>query len=223
MHVHRVEPRAARQRTRDADHRLAKLWLTELRSQRHASRRQRDRAAAERRVGVSGRQDRVDLLMRAVELQRLLIRLRVEPVEEHARASPNGCLAVLERRPGDAAARPEVNTADRGLIFRADAPARCQVLPRAVVVLRIETALPLGRRQMRIADVSGERRRHAGLIRGKAREGERTGAVADFISGVLAALDEETGAQGMLAGRDLEVVREFAEPTAPGTRELRAA
>ena len=71
----------------DTEHRLAKFRLQPGERELHASRRQTQRASPGEGVGVAWLQDRRDLLVRAVELHRLLVGLRVEPVEEDAAAS----------------------------------------------------------------------------------------------------------------------------------------
>src|SRR5205814_4640316 len=137
----RVHTNLARQRLLDADHRLDQARLRKGIRQLNASGRQRERASATRRVRIPGLHDRFDLLMRAVELHGLLVALRVEPVEENARAAAHRRLAALERRPRKTAARAKLQAADVRLILLTQAAADRQILSRAIVILNVETRL----------------------------------------------------------------------------------
>src|SRR5262249_60212822 len=114
-----------------------------------AAGRQGDRVSAVERIGKPRSDDRVNLLMRAIELHALLVRLRIEPVEEHSGAGANGGRAALERRPGEAAARREIEAADVRLHFLADAGADSEILPHADVVLNVDAELRLRDRDAR--------------------------------------------------------------------------
>src|SRR5262249_59323184 len=93
------------------------------------------------RIGIAWMRDGFDLLRRAVELNRLLVGLRVEPVEEQAAAGANRGLAALERGPGDAAAGRQVESADLRLMFLTQPAAQRQILPDAKVVLHVDAGL----------------------------------------------------------------------------------
>src|SRR6185503_7281081 len=104
-----------------------------------------------------------------------------EPVEEDAAAGAHGRIAALERRPGDAAARREVQAADVRLEFLPDAGAGGQVLAHADVVLDVERQLGLRGGQRWIAKVARERRRPRRRIVVEAGKGEGAAAVAELV------------------------------------------
>ena len=175
---HSHEAHSACQLPLHRDVRLCEPRLGERRRELHTSRGEHDGRTTGQRIRVAGMHDRLDLLMAAVELHRLLVALRIEPVEEDAAASTNGRLAVLEWRPGDSSARPEVDAADVLLTLLADATAERQRRAHAIVVLKIDGGLHLRRRDPRIADVAREGCRLSRDERIEAREREGTGAVA---------------------------------------------
>src|SRR5262245_12164175 len=150
MDVHRHQAHIPRQLPFNADNRFAQLGLREVRRQLNAARWKDDRETAERRIWIARLRDRLDSLMRAVELHRLLVGLRVEPVEEQTTARANRRLAALERRPHDAAPWREVETADLRLIFLTEPSADRQVLARAKVVLPVDAGLHQTQRHDRI-------------------------------------------------------------------------
>src|SRR5437867_6790585 len=128
--VHRLQADVARQLLFDGGDRLPQLRLRQVHGYLHASGWQNDRTASKRWVGIAGLNDRLDPLMCAVELNYLLVRLRVEPIEEQAAAAADRRLAALERRPHDAAARRDVEAADVRLHLLPHAAADRQILAR---------------------------------------------------------------------------------------------
>jgi hypothetical protein len=146
--------------------------------------------------------------VRAVELHRLLVSLRVEPIEEDARAAAHSGLAALERRPDDAASRRDVEPADVRLDFLTNTAAEGQILAHAEIVLQVHASLHLRNVDGRVADIPRERRRRAGAVGGEAGEGERPAGVAADGGVVAAALELHAGANRMTPGCDVEIVRD---------------
>src|SRR5262249_51236446 len=159
---------------------------------------------------------RLDLLVRAVQLDGLLISQRVEPVEEDAAARANGRLPAPERRPRHPAARAQVDAADVRLEFGAHAGAQRQLLARAVVVLDVDA-------HIWIAHVPRVRGRRAGGVRGQVGERERPVRVAPLIRSVAPGLELKAGLEGVLADGDVEVVADLGVERAGAAVDLRAA
>ena len=223
VNQHRVHADVCGNRLLDADHGLAQLRLVEDRCELDAPRRQHDRPAAGRGIGIAGLHDRFNLLMRAVELHGLFVRLRVQPVEEDPRPRAHRRLAAPERRPGDTAARPQLHPADVRLHFLPQARADRQLLPHTDVVLHIEPELGLRDRDARIANVARERRRLAERARVEAGEREGAGRVPQLARSIAAGLELQPRAYGVSAGRDVEVVVQLEEIEAAASRNLGAA
>src|SRR6266516_3792984 len=112
MDVHRVQSDLLRQRLLDADDGFAQHRLGEIGRELHPARGQGDRAPAGRSDRIPRLDDRFNLLMRAIELDGLLVALCIEPVEEDASATAQRRLAALEGRPRKPAARPNMDAAD---------------------------------------------------------------------------------------------------------------
>ena len=223
MKEHRVQPDRSGQLLLDREAGLFQHRLIEIARQLHAAIRQHQRAAAEQWIRIAGLHDRLNLLVRAVQLHGLSVGRQVEPVEEHARAAAHRRLAALERRPHDAAARTESRPAQPRLVFLAHAAAERQRLCRAVVVLHVDAGLHLRRADQWIADVSSVGGRPSARERVEIRERERADAVAPLGGAIAIGLEEHAGPQRVLADREVEIVGDLDAGLAASAVHLRAA
>src|SRR5262249_29194147 len=161
--------------------------------------------------------------MRAVELHALFVGLRVEPVEEDARAGAHARRAARERRPRDAAARREVQAADMRLELLPDAAADGEILPHPAVVLQIDATLRLRNRDVGMAEVAGVGGGTPGRKGAGAGDRNRPAGVAESLTAIRAGVELETGPNRLAAGRDVEIVGSFDQRQPARAGELRAA
>src|ERR1051325_929346 len=161
--------------------------------------------------------------MRAVELNGVLITLRVEPVEEDACAHAHAGRAAGERGPHPSSSRSDVPAANDRLMFLPDANAERQVLAHANVVLRVDAGLTDLDRDTRIADVSRERGRMIAAKRFEAPQREPGGGVTRHVAGDAGVLDQDPHAHRMIATRDVHVVANLDVPRIAAAGNLCAA
>ncbi len=161
--------------------------------------------------------------MAAIELNRLCVFGRLEPVEESPAAAAHGGSAAPEWRPHRTRARPDVCSTDGRLPFLTNAAAHREGLRRTEIVLHVDAQLRLDRSQKRIAGVAGIRGRSAGGEGLKAGERERTAGISVLVPAVSGRFQQQPGADCMSSDGDVEIIGHFQLAAAPGSVDLRAA
>jgi hypothetical protein len=163
-------------------------------------------------------------LAQAVDAQRLLVGVGVQPVIEEAKAGAEGGASALERGPGGAHARTEIAAVLQvRLDLVAHTGAQRQALADADVVLHVDAGLRVEVLDERIADALGIGRGRAGVEGVDARERVGAEPVRRVVRPVVAAGHEEARADGVQAAHVVHVGRHLEQPRMPSARHLRAA